>query len=69
MFFKEVQSLSNRMKTISNLSESLSEMFDKNRATVRQLTEKSRTIERLQYFVKLPEILKVIYYFFFFYLK
>lgn len=48
------------MKTISNLSESLSEMFDKNRDTVRQLTEKSRSIERLQYFVKLPEILQVI---------
>lgn len=51
--------LSSRMKDISALSESLSNMFDKNRETVRQLTEKSKTIERLQFFVRLPQILQV----------
>ncbi|KAI1718089.1 vps51/Vps67 domain-containing protein [Ditylenchus destructor] len=54
----EMRGLSAQMKDISTLSETLSESFNKNRDTVRKLTDAKKSIERLQCFVKLPQILQ-----------
>lgn len=51
--------ITNKMNNITNLSESLCNVFSRHRDKVRKLTDASKTVKGLQFIVKLPQRLKV----------